>query len=178
MTYSLFLYPSGPAHDADLPQRIVGYLVGIQFIQQQDNASIFDPGDRLLEYINFLGCSPTLRSGDTECQIRIHHFNVVTGMGGESVEAIRFPGCHHVIPNPGNLLQACQLDDPSWACPECGNTGDIKDINWRKSAGFSQLFIEVNSIFPKEALPNDKFLDLLRHYDTADWRWFYSASSF
>ena len=158
-------------------QRIHGYLAEIELIQRLDNGDVFEPGARLMEYINFLGCSPTLRSGDTECQIRLHYFNEVTGMGGESLEAIRFPGCGHVIREPGKLLKICHLDR-SWTCPECESTGKINNINWRKSAGFSRLFIEISSIFPREALPSDKLLDLLKLYAPADWRWFYSASSF
>ena len=177
MVYSLFLNPSSSSPSRSHSSKIKDFLVGIELIEYPDHGGTFSPGDRLMEYINFLGCSPTLQSGETECQIRIHEFQVISGLGGEAVESLRFPRCRHIIPDPTNLVQN-SCPQTSWTCSECGNSGSISDINWRKSAGFARLFIEISSIFPKEAVPNEKFLGLLSQYNHADWTWFYSKSTF
>jgi hypothetical protein len=129
-----------------------------------------------MEYINFLGCSPSLSSGEIESSLYLHGFKFLTGLGGESIETLRYPVCKHPVDNPAHLLASIssKLD---WTCPECGNQGKIEGINWRKSAGISCFFIEISHIFPKEAIPNDSLLQKLNQCTDSRWSWFYSRSS-
>lgn len=129
-----------------------------------------------MAYISFLGCSPGLSSGEVNTTIRIHQFEQVTAMGGQSVETIRYPGCKHPVNEPVKLLSRIQSED-EWLCPVCGNQGTPDQINWRKSAGLSTIFIEITSIFPKEAIPTEKLLNLLQNFSHTPWAWFYSRSS-
>ena len=177
MAFSLYLFPSESEATPTTSSDLRDHLSDIDLVRKNGNLDILPPGERLMEYINFLGCSPTLQSGQLECQVRIHVYNKVTALGGESVESLRYPECRHIITDPQRLLHRA-FSQPNWVCSECGNSGNIKEINWRKSAGFSRLFIEISSIFPKEALPNDKLLALLHQFNQTSWSWFYSKSSF
>jgi hypothetical protein len=105
----------------------------------------------------------------------VHAFERVCGLGGESIQAIRFPGCKHPISDPATLLSDHAPDD-HWQCPDCGQQGAMHSINWRKTAGFAKIFIEVTPVFPGEAIPSDKLLNLLHSFTGSSWNWFYSKS--
>ncbi|MDJ0834839.1 MAG: hypothetical protein QNJ69_15055 [Gammaproteobacteria bacterium] len=139
-------------------------------------ADHYQAGSSLMEYVNYLGCSPSLRSGDIESTLRIHRFDQPAAMGGDSVDAIRYPVCKHRLADASDLLRAYPART-TWQCPECGNQGTLDQINWRKSAGFAQLFLEISAIFPKEAIPTDKLLAVLHELCGCDWTWFYSRAS-
>ena len=98
----------------------------------------------------------------------------MVGLGGESIETLRYPRCKHPIDHVQNLLR--NPADTTWACPQCGNQGIASEINWRKSAGFSDCFIEITSIFPKEAVPASNLISSLAEFSNSTWNWFYSTT--
>ena len=174
--YSLFLYPTREAEPPTGQEQVIHHLADIGLIKGFSQRKSLEPGEKLLEYINFLGCSPTLHSGELECRIRVHHFTTAQAMGGQSIGTLRFPRCRHLIANPSATVMSINTD-AGWVCPECGNAGTFHQINWRRSAGFASLFVEIRSIFPREALPNELLLGRLQLLIPGDWAWFYSASS-
>ena len=174
--YSLFLYASAGKGSSYSTTELVVQLTEQGIVGQSDYPDSYAAGERLMEFVNFLGCSPVVADGQTEGFVRIHNFGHRAALGGKSVVSIRYPVCGHVIPDPAAIL-ATYPENRQWACPECGNSGDLETINWRKSAGFSRLFIEISGIFPKEALPTDNLLSLLQSVTGDDWHWFYSESS-
>jgi hypothetical protein len=151
-------------------------LNDVQFSADWQEDLTANAGERLMEWVNFLGCSPNLYAGSLDCRIRIHYYKEKNALGGQSIDSIRYPKCKHRIDNTLKLLQLYPQHS-SWTCPECGNQGFIEDINWRKSAGFSHYFIEVSNIFPKEAVPSPGMLQSLKTCTQQDWNWFYSKSS-
>ena len=175
MSYSLFLYPHLEHHEFEVGQ-LLRLLSDIELIAETAQTDRYRLGARLMEQITFLGCSPALRVGEIECRIILHHFDQITGLGGDSIETIHFPRCKHPITTAPALLSAGPAD--RWACDQCDNRGEIAEINWRKSAAFSDWFIEISSIFPKEAIPSADFIDQLGQLSRSDWSWFYSKSSF
>ena len=177
MSYSLFLYATAPLVDDLTADAIVDWLTLQGLIRSGQTAPPFTADERLMEFINYLGCSPILTAGGIEAALLVHRFERLTGLGGDSVVTLRYPGCGHVIEDPARLLQAGDPERCAWRCAECGNEGLAQDINWRKSAGFSNCFIEISGIFPKEALPNDALLRGLADLSGSDWQWFYSRSS-
>jgi len=177
VTYSLFLFEKDSVNSEDKTKELTHCLSAIQFSTHWSQSYSSQPGPNLMEYINFLGCSPTLSSGQIESTLRLHVFKSLTGLGGESIETLRFTGCKHPIINAAQLLRDFS-SQPRWFCAECNNNGNIEQINWRKTAGISHNFLEISNIFPKEALPTDSLLDSLQRCTQSEWSWFYSRSSF
>ena len=171
MQYSLYLYALQPTLLS--PESLLEKLELIKFIAPGDSTQPRLPGANLMDYITFLGCSPALQRGEIESVIRLHSAATAFAMGGESVQTLRYPGCKHPIENVDDII--LQFDQ-RWRCPQCDNTGEFCDINWRKSAAISHLFIEVTRVFPKEAVPSDKLLNFLRQASATGWSWFYSRS--
>lgn len=174
MHYSLFLYPTAAQGRID-PHKIQRLLESLGFVAETEPSGAFAAGDRLMEHINFLGCSPSLQSGQVDCRVRLHLFDSPVGLGGHSIDTLRYPSCKHPIDNPADLIQSGP--DSAWRCTHCANQGKVSDINWRKSAAFAECFIEVSAIFPKEAVPTPAFLEALKPLCDCDWNWFYSAST-
>jgi len=171
MTHSLYLHPLENGH-ADL-QPLSETLQKAGFLLADNGQGGIRAGDRLMEYITYLGCSPSLSSGGVENGLRLHRFDTPRWMGGSAHDRLRFPGCGHPIDDAPKLLAIG--DD--WHCPECGATGRLEDIRWRRSAARADLFLEIWPVFPREAVPSDALLALLRQASGADWSWFYSLSS-
>lgn len=175
MTYSLYLYSINNITESR--SSLQQYLIKHQFISTPSNANAVKPGNHLMAYINFLGCSPSLVSGYRDTTIVLHEYSKLTAMGGDSIETVRYPECKHPVHEPVKLLQRFSSSDDRWICPTCEHEGQFDQINWRKTAGISKLFIEITSIFPKEAIPSEKLLTLLSAYSKSEWMWFYSRSS-
>ena len=171
MEYSLYLYAlQRPAISA---RALLEKLAQIDFVAANESTQTYLPGAKLMDYITFLGCSPALQRGEIEPVIRLHSADKVFAMGGEPVETLRYPGCKHPLKNTSDIIHHF---DQRWVCPQCQNEGGFCDINWRKSAAISQMFIEVTRVFPKEAVPADKLLKYLEQTGGTDWNWFYSRS--
>ena len=60
-----------------------------------------------------------------------------------------------------------------WACPDCRHEASPWQFNWRRSAGFGRCFIQINDIFPKEAIPQQQLLDKLNSHYGVSWHYFY-----
>ncbi len=177
MSFSLFLYAEDSKNFNLSKTQLIDYLQEIDFITNQTRSLPLQVGSKLMDYITFLGCSPALQRGDIESSISIHHFNQLTGLGGKSIQTIRYPGCKHPVHQPENLITSYP-EVKKWKCPVCGIEGKTDEIQWRKSVGFSTIFIEISQIFPKEAVPSDKLLNALNKFTNHHWQWFYSSTTF
>lgn len=176
MSYSLFLFADSPVDSFVTKAGLIDYLSDMEFlVGNSSSRQLLLPGNQLMDFITFLGCSPSLKMGELESTIRLHLFAQETGLGGDSIVTIRYPLCKHTVQKPQQLIRDYP-EKPDWVCNSCGNQGAIKDINWRRSAGFSTIFIEISSIFPKEAVPSDKLITALSSYTKSQWNWFYSKT--
>ncbi len=176
---SLFLHPAKHRiAPEDIPQ-LISALKEIGFIsnnikgQSQNN---FFTGKHFLNYIAYMGCAPAIQFAVSEnnenfCYIQIHQY--------ETAELIyskvqsRAPHCPH-----------CKKPVKDWqqhksgsiiSCNQCNTSSDIEDYNWHKMAGYSQLFIEITDVFPKEAIPQQTLLDELAGITDTAWQFFYSC---
>jgi hypothetical protein len=46
-------------------------------------------------------------------------------------------------------------------------------LDWKQQAGFGRRLIEVEEVFPGEAVPTQSLLDLLKRASGSGWRYFY-----
>ena len=173
MEYSLYLYPETLGNGSRLAQSVLEGLQEIGVIAKANDQSTWMPGEKLMDYITFLGCSPALQRGEIESVIRLHQREKIFALGGTSTDALRFPDCRHKIENAPEIVGNYPAP---WQCPHCNNHGVFEQINWRRSAAASSLFIEISGVFPKEAVPADKLIAFLRQQTDIDWNWFYALS--
>jgi len=138
-------------------------------------------GPDLLDLLTFAGCAvvvPTLpeaASGGAFCYVRIFpSVPVPRLLAGRNTRPPRCPGCRA-------RLQDWRQQAPQWldrphaalACPACGQAHPPWRWDWKEHGGFGRLFVQVEEIFPGEAVPTPRLLDLLSLACGSGWRHFY-----
>lgn len=177
---SLYLCPR--QHDFS-PNKISSFISALQdigLIAEQITTTGTDnhylTGDKFLEYIAYLGCSPAIQfepgtNDEPYCHINIHHLASALLIYSKTQSGTPLcPVCKKPLKN--------RLTDQSTStitCRQCHSTLCFDQLNWRKMAGYAQLFIEVTDIFPKEAIPQPLLLDKLAAITSTDWQYFYSC---
>ena len=138
-------------------------------------------GERFLDLIAFMGCSPdiSLEPGDNGrqfCFIRL-----ITGTdsieyhGGDHTHAPRCPQCGSPVDDWKSKILTWQQHAATepWSCDSCRYAAQPWAYRWRKSAGFGRCFIEINNIYPREAMPQQQLLDTLHSHYQVNWHYFY-----
>ncbi len=143
-------------------------------ITEQENS--FFTGERFLDYISYMGCSPAIQFEASEtsnnfCHIKIHQYDTEKLIVSQIQS--RAPHCPNCSKPVKNWLT--NKTEETISCELCNTTANIGDFNWRKMAGYARVFIEVTDIFPKEAIPQQILLDQLAGISKTDWLYFYSC---
>ena len=175
---SLFLHPKKQGFMPEDTSLFISQLQNTNFISKQINKQInsFYTGNRYLDYIAYLGCSPAIQFEENEtsanfCKIKIHQYNTAKLITSKiQSRPPHCPNCHKPVKNwRDNQTQETIF------CDLCNTNSHIIDFNWRKMAGYAHLFIEITDIFPKEAVPQQILLDQLTEIFQTDWIYFYSC---
>lgn len=133
-------------------------------------------GERFFDYIAYMGCSPAIQfeaseTSDKFCHIKIHQHDQAQLIVSQM--QTRAPHCPRCSKPVKNWLDTKTTE--TIHCNSCDTTSDIREFNWRKMAGYAQLFIEITDIFPKEAIPQQILLDKLCEVFDTKWLYFYSC---
>jgi len=140
-------------------------------------------GERFLQYITFMGCSPAVESTPpTDGSLdycHIHFSKIYPEVRFRSASQNVFARCPQCRKSIGNWAQAVSLwsKDASavnFNCDKCAEPVSLTQLGWRHTAGFARLFIDVNSIYPQEAIPTDPFLSLLETQTGTQWDYFFT----
>jgi hypothetical protein len=138
-------------------------------------------GERFLDLIAFLGCSPNIKLEPDKDHQSFCHINIFVNQGeslafkhGRQTAPPRCPACRKPLGDWRALIENDMLpEDRMWTCPACGKVARPWQYDWRKTAGFGRCLIEITDIFPKEALPQTTLLDALAQQFSMNWTWFY-----
>ncbi len=188
--YRLILYPGDaalpPVASANLAAVLADTgLAGESFHHRGLN--YFLPGERFLDLIVFLGCSPVIelqRQDDEhgEPQMdRFCHIHVAAPLPaprlhvGDVGSTPRCPSCRAPIAQWQQALSAWQ-EEPmraSWHCPACGASAAAAQIQWRQAAAVLRCGVELGGIHPFEAIPADELLSALERATSQPWRYYY-----
>lgn len=151
-----------------------------QVIDQEHTPAHYYTGDKFLDYIAYMGCSPAIQfeaSTDNKgnnrdfCFVKIHNYDSARLIYSQKqATAPHCPGCKKPVKNWQD-----SKTDSTIHCDQCNTTSNIEAFNWRKMAGFARLFIEITDIFPREAIPQQLLLDKLAGITGTDWLYFYSC---
>lgn len=147
------------------------------------------PGDRFLELIMFLGCSPAVAlepppdsAGAIDaalfCNVRIDGpLPQMRFRPGVVETAPRCPVCRASVNDWLELIRDWQASGADqWTCPDCTAGMGLHELNWRHNAGFGRMFVEVWGIHPHEAVPADRLLACLQEATGQPWTYCYTAS--
>lgn len=175
---SLYLCPRQHDFSADNTSSFIAALQEIGFISRKTTTGNTDhyTGDKFLDYIAYLGCSPAIQfepgaNGETYCSIKIHRFASPRLIYSKTQSATpHCSSCRKPLKNRLNKELAAAI-----TCSHCHTTLNLAQLNWRKMAGYAQLFIEITDIFPKEAIPQQLLLDKLSAITDTGWLYFYSC---
>jgi hypothetical protein len=177
---SLYLHPEQATFNIADDAAFIQALQEIGLISHKtnphENSFHFFTGDKYLDHIAYMGCAPAIKfeageNNENFCFIKLHRLQAAELI--YSQKQARAPHC----PN-------CQKPVKDWQqsktgstilCNLCDTTSNIEAFNWRKMAGYSQLFIEITDVFPKEAIPQQVLLDKLATITGVDWLYFYSC---
>lgn len=148
-----------------------------------DGPGHFLVGQRFLNLVTFLGCSPAVALGPADdpdsrhgfCRVRfVGPFAVPRLRYGESAPAPRCPRCRAPVQDWARHADAVAdtRSDPPWSCPECGAALAPAGLDWRRAGGVARLFIDIQGIYPHEAVPGDPLLGALRAATGVAWGYF------
>jgi hypothetical protein len=183
--YALILHPGDPERRGPGHAPLVAALAGLAFLGERldcEGGDRFLPGERFLDLIAFLGCSPFVNLAPPEgleaCEAldRFCHIQV-----RETGDRLLFRRARHAPPPrcpscraPAQGWEALATADAApWRCPACGRLAAAHELDWRQAAGIGRLFVEVWGVHPGEAVPGEEVLGTLERTTDCPWRWFY-----
>ena len=190
---SLFLSPVDSAFRIDEPEtflsalRETGFMTGTIDAQTDDDqidkkqADAFYTGERFLEHIAYMGCSPAVQfeasdDSDSFCHVRLHQYDeAVLIVNRKQSRPPHCPRCNKPVRSFDIEHQGEQASPQQIRCESCHETSPTAEFNWRKMGGYARTFLEVTDIFPKEAIPQQSFLDKLDSITQTHWHYFYSC---
>ena len=152
-------------------------LIGAPYRKDENR---FLAGDRFLQLITFMGCSPYLElepppgGGDNFCHVQFLGPLEQTGfIYGSNTRPPRCPNCGRPCTEwKSNIEHWWKHRDTPPACAGCGHPQNPMFWNWRRKAGSSRLFVSIPEVFPGEAVPVPDLITTLQG-DGGDWDYFY-----
>jgi hypothetical protein len=139
----------------------------------------FSVGERFFQLVTFAGCSVQVELsavGDRPfCHILLAGpFEHPRFLSGRNTRPPRCSACRSPLKDYKQILAAGKEDArAATPCPTCGRTAPLWTYDWREKAGFGRLFIQVEEIFPGEAVPTPGLLTGLARCTGCAWRHFY-----
>lgn len=172
----LVIQPTEPNWTPENPETLIRFLQAIELASIALNENDFLVGEKFLDQISFMGCSPNIKLNDENKDgkftfIRIKTTDTITALTSKYSFSPHCPHCKKPDKNWRELLQDNQL-----VCSHCQTNSEAWKYNWRKSAGFGRCFIEITDIYPKEAIPQTSLLDALEKHFGVSWGYFFYHS--
>ena len=175
---SLIIHPGDPNWLPDNFEEVTTSLrnTGLIAGKLPDKNQSYFVGDKFLDLIAFMGCSPNINLTQQDdpnkfCFIKLITKPEVTVLTSQHTHSPHCPYCKKPEKDWLNVMT-----DTALKCSSCGRVSAPWNYNWRKSAGFGRFFIEVTEIYPKEAIPQPSLLSALEQQHGTSWEYFYLYS--
>ncbi len=173
----LILYTSNTEAPAPEAKALIKVLSKLRLIGQpmDSEKNSFLAGERFLQLISFVGCSPNIslspQAEDSFCHLAIKGpFNQPQLVWNENCRPPNCPACQKPISNWKEFSGISEI-----RCNQCGETSELSSINWGRRAGYGHMFIEINNIFPGEAQPVDELFEQLHNLTGTKWGYFFTS---
>lgn len=187
--HKLLLHPSDHRCPSVSVELLSGRLQAIGLIAQPvklGDSRFYPTGENFLQLITFLGCSPAIEldppsdpalieaasAAGRFCHVFLSCTDELQFRTDAKTQPPRCPQCRTPERSWQEKIKAWQNDGTniSWQCPDCGFTGSLTDLAFRRTAGFGRTFVEIRGIYPSEAIPVEALMSALRALTGGDWK--------
>jgi len=137
----------------------------------------FLAGERFLDLIIFMGCSPAIQlkqdeQGSAYCYISFQQHKTPGKIyAGSQSRPARCGLCKASFET--DQLNDCAEKQALPVCHQCQKQLDWSDITWNKTTGMATDAIVIHNIFPHEAVPADELVSAINNASGLGWRYFY-----
>lgn len=149
-----------------------------------DRECAFLVGPELSALLAFVGCAVAIADdpqiGGPFCHVVVPQASAhPRWCHGRNTGAPRCPACRARSSDWPSPFEQVALElarghrSASVVCPSCGRAHPIRSWDWKQQGGFARLLVQVEEIFPGEAVPTDGLFDLLERASGCAWRHFY-----
>ena len=158
---------------------LVETLVQAQFISIKPiKHKHYLPGDKFLNLITFLGCSPSINlepiHAEPYCFIQLlKQTPQAEYLGATSHVNPKCPACGKRIAHW--KTEQWQQPNENCTCDKCQQQTPYAQLNWKHECGFARCGFEIHHIYPHEAVPTDQLLDLLKQCTGFGWEYCYAV---
>jgi hypothetical protein len=133
------------------------------------------PGERFLELITFLGCSPAINiepSGDDSefCHVAIVRDEKPRVFYADNA---RTPRCLLCKQELTDWRDWCDSPKGEHVCPHCGGSVQLDALNWRRTVAIAQGAIIIHGVHDSEAVPAEPLLLALEKATGTRWTYGY-----
>jgi hypothetical protein len=191
--HKLVIYPAQVERPAIETATLVAALQTIGLIAAPvcgDPASGYRAGEQFLQLVTFLGCSPAIEleppsdadectracANGSLCHVRfLPAEHRIRFRADNRLPSPRCPQCRKAEDRWPELFGQWRADprEHRWTCRECGYSGSLFDLNFRRRGAFGHSFIDIWGIHPAEAVPGETLLTTLGTLSGCDWRYMY-----
>ena len=186
-TGRLILTPSDPHLAPDVDLLIEGLsqfgLLGASVFL---DAPLTGEGDRtfvigagFLSLLIFAGCAVQIRD-DRRDDGRFSHIRIPPVsphprlLTGRNTRSPRCAGCREPLSNWRALAERWAAHPHAGVrCPVCGETRPPWLWDWKQHGGFGRAFVQIEEVFPGEAVPTPTLFERLIRISGIGWRHFY-----
>ena len=175
---SLFLCPIKHEYTTENQSELISRLKNIGLLDEaiKDRKNAYLTGDRFLNHVAYMGCAPAIQFEPADdnsdyCHINLHFYDSARLIYNKArCRAPHCPRCHKPVDDWREQLSAAEI-----YCQQCQSHSPVDTIEWKKTAGYARLFIEITDVYPKEAIPQTALLERLSTLSNTQWRYFYSC---
>ena len=190
--YKLILLPADPLSPPLDCDQLAGELQALGLIGAPvalADDTFYPTGDKFLQLVSFLGCSPMIEldppadqtalasasAAGKFCHLFLNCTESLAFRADSRCPPPRCPECRQPVADWQTAIGTWQKNpaQSGWNCAACGFSGQLIDLAFRKVAGFGRTFIEIRGIYPSEAVPTDALLDRLQRLTDGPWKTIY-----
>ncbi len=150
-------------------------LKEIAFIGDEIEKNHFYTGERFLNLLSFMGCSPHIQidfdpQNPQKAFCSIKHQSSIEPLLLHS-QKMRPPKCPYCKKAVNNWQD--YRNNQSFACPHCQQGIQLATLNWKEQGGFAATMLIIDNIYPQEAQPTPELLSGLQAVSLCNWQHFF-----
>lgn len=168
----LVLYPSNPRWAPESLDAIAQALLSTGLVGEKRDDFLFSAGPNYLNLVTYLGCSPQIALGENEAATTICLSGILDSpefQAGTNLKSPRCPQCRKTVQAPETVGPGEQ----TLSCNHCGYSGRAYQYDWRRTAAYGRVFIEISNVFESEAVPGEELTDCLLKATGEVWDYSY-----